>query len=115
MHTPKQTSRRYERVYLPRQSSRLSKVMYTEGMNTVTVVNIKCGGCEKKITTSLEKAGLTNVTVDVANQTVSFDGDAAGGRKTLSSIGYPEAGTPEAESMLKKAHSYISCAIGRLG
>ncbi|MSU73550.1 cation transporter [Candidatus Kaiserbacteria bacterium] len=83
-------------------------------MNTLTVVNIKCGGCEKKITNSLEKAGLTNVVVDVAQQTVSFEGDVAVGRRILSSLGYPEIGTPEADSVLKKAHSYISCAIGRL-
>ena len=83
-------------------------------MTTLTVVNIKCGGCEKKISASLEKAGLTNIAIDVAKQTVSFEGDADSARKTLSSLGYPEAGTPEADSLIKKGHSYISCAIGRL-
>lgn len=79
-------------------------------MNILTVVNIKCGGCEKKITDALGKAGLTNVTVDVANQKVSFEGDVIVGRKILSGLGYPEAGTAEADSAFKKAHSYISCA-----
>ena len=83
-------------------------------MTMLTVVNIKCGGCEKKITDSLSKAGLTAVAIDVANQTVSFEGDADTARATLSSLGYPEAGSPDAESLLKKGHSYISCAIGRL-
>ena len=83
-------------------------------MNTLTVVNMKCGGCEKKITSSLTQAGLTNIAIDVANQKVSFEGDANVARSTLSSLGYPEAGTPEAESLLKKGHSYLSCAIGRL-
>ena len=82
-------------------------------METLHVVNIKCGGCEKNIASNLERAGLTNISVDTAAQTVSFDGDPAAARTTLSKIGYPEAGTPEAESILKKAHSYISCAIGK--
>lgn len=83
-------------------------------MNTLHVVNIKCGGCEKKITSTLEKAGLTQVAVDVANQTVSFEGDAAIARTSLSGLGYPEAGSPEADSLIKKGHSLISCAIGRM-
>ena len=83
-------------------------------MTTLTVVNIKCGGCEKKITASLEKAGLSAIEIDVSRQTVSFDGDAEIARKTLSSLGYPEAGSSEADSLIKKGHSYISCAIGRM-
>ncbi len=87
---------------------------YTEYMNTLQVVNIKCGGCEKKITTSLEKAGLSRIAIDIPNQKVSFEGDAEKARTTLASLGYPEAGTKEAESLLSKGHSYISCAIGRI-
>lgn len=83
-------------------------------MATITVVNIKCGGCEKKIMNELSKAGLQNVSVDVANQNVSFEGDMHTARKVLSGIGYPEAGSPEATSLLKKGHSFLSCAIGRL-
>jgi copper chaperone CopZ len=81
---------------------------------TLTVVNIKCGGCEKKITDSLARAGLSQIAIDVAKQTVSFEGDTDAARKTLSSLGYPEAGSPDAASRIKKGHSYISCAIGRL-
>lgn len=83
-------------------------------MNTLHVVNIKCGGCEKKITNSLEKAGLSQIKIDVVNQTVSFEGDTGIARTTLSSLGYPEAGSPEADSLIKKGHSFISCAIGRM-
>ncbi len=83
-------------------------------MNTLHVVNIKCGGCEKKITSTLEKAGLSQVAVNVEQQTVSFEGDAAVARTTLSGLGYPEAGSPEADSLMKKGHSLISCAIGRM-
>lgn len=83
-------------------------------MNTLTVVNIKCGGCEKKIIDSLKKSGLAQIAVDVEHQQVSFEGDADIARKTLTQIGYPEAGTAEAASVLEKAHSYLSCALGRI-
>lgn len=83
-------------------------------MHTLTVVNMKCGGCEKKITSSLLKAGLSAVAIDVATQSVSFEGSVDTARSVLSSLGYPEAGTPEAQSILKKGHSYLSCALGRI-
>lgn len=83
-------------------------------MNTIHVVNIKCGGCEKKISSTLNKLGLTNISIDVAKQTVSFIGDVETAKKALSNLGYPEINSPEAESILKKGHSYLSCAIGRL-
>lgn len=83
-------------------------------MNTLTVVNIKCGGCEKKITSSLEKAGLSQISINIPAQQVSFEGDTDVARKTLSGLGYPEASSSDADSLLKKGHSLISCAIGRL-
>lgn len=82
-------------------------------VNSLHVVNIKCGGCEKNITSNLERVGLSNISIDIPNQTISFDGDTGTARTILSKIGYPEAGTKEAESILKKAHSYISCAVGK--
>lgn len=83
-------------------------------MQTLNVVNMKCGGCETKITKSLQSAGISNVHIEVAKGNVSFDGDVEKAREVLSSLGYPEAGTAEAESLLKKGHSYLSCAIGRI-
>ncbi len=83
-------------------------------MNTVTVVNIKCGGCEKKIRSSLSKAGLAHITINIPEQKVTFEGDVAVARKVLARLGYPQAGSPEAQSIIKKGHSYLSCAIGRL-
>ena len=83
-------------------------------MNTLKVVNIKCGGCEKGIISALEKKGLSNVRVNVANQTISFDGDINIARKKLASMGYPEAGSKQAKSILKKAKSYMSCAVGKM-
>jgi len=83
-------------------------------MNSITVVNIKCGGCENKITSALEKAGLDHISINIPSQTVTFDGDPETARKILSSLGYPEATSAEAQSLLKKGHSYLSCMIGRI-
>jgi copper chaperone CopZ len=82
-------------------------------METIKVVNIKCGGCEKNIIDSLEKIGMTDVKIDIGCQAVSFNGDEAIARKKLSEMGYPSADSPEAKSILKKAKSYLSCMVGR--
>lgn len=82
-------------------------------MSKIKVVNIKCGGCEAGIIAALTKEGLKNVKVDVQKQEVSFDGDSKKAKKTLLKLGYPEAGSKEAESLFKKAKSYVSCAIGK--
>lgn len=82
-------------------------------METIEVVNIKCGGCEEGIIDSLTKAGMTNVTVDVDNQRISFEGDRAKAKDILTKKGYPEAGSPEAASLMKKAKSYVSCMVGK--
>lgn len=82
-------------------------------MPKLKVVNIKCGGCEQSIISSLEKEGLSNIKVDVANQTVEFEGDEAIAGKKLAEMGYPEEGSAQAKSLAKKAKSYLSCMIGR--
>ncbi len=83
-------------------------------MVTLKVVNIKCGGCEKGIIDALEKGGLRNVRVDHVRQEVSFDGDADVAERILTRLGYPRAGTAAATSLLKKARSYETCAIGTI-
>jgi len=83
-------------------------------MNTLNVVNIKCGGCENKIKKSMEKAGISNVLIDVKRQEVSFDGDTNIARHILANLGYPESGSKEAKSILKKGYSYVSCVLGRM-
>lgn len=83
-------------------------------MNKVKVVNIKCGGCEKSIISSLEKLGIKKIKVDVASQTITFDGDEEKAVKKLNSMGYPLAESKEAKSLGKKAKSYVSCMIGRI-
>lgn len=83
-------------------------------MNSLKVINIKCGGCENNIIMSLKKAGMENVKVDIPNQTVSFEGDPETAAKVLSAMGYPKADSEEAKSLLKKAKSYASCMVGRI-
>ncbi len=76
---------------------------------------MKCGGCEKTVTTALEKEGFTNISVKAPEGIISFDdGNMEKAEKILSKLGYPKEGTPEAESVLKKAKSYASCAIGKM-
>lgn len=82
-------------------------------MKNITVVNIKCGGCEKSIIASLEKAGLNNIKVDVDHQKVYFEGDEEIAKKILTKLGYPEANSLQAKSITKKAKSFVSCLIGR--
>ncbi len=81
-------------------------------MKTIKVVNIKCGGCEKGIKDALSKKGLQNIKVNVKTQEVSFEGDFNLAKATLEKLGYPEHTTKKAKSVLRKAKSYETCAIG---
>lgn len=85
-------------------------------MSTIEVINIKCGGCEKTITSALEKAGFSSVAINISSerQIISFEGDVEKAKKILSKLGYPEKNSPKAKSILRKGLSYISCAIGRM-
>ncbi|MBN1275442.1 heavy-metal-associated domain-containing protein [Candidatus Woesearchaeota archaeon] len=82
-------------------------------MGVITIVNLKCGGCANTITKHLRKHGLTNAHVDIATSTVSFEGDERKAKKLLSKLGYPPAGSPTANSLLKKAASFVSCMKGK--
>ena len=81
---------------------------------TLKVVNIKCGGCEKSIKMALEAEGIKNVEVSHENQTVSFEGDRELASKILGRLGYPEADSEKAKSLLKNARSYTTCAVGTI-
>lgn len=83
-------------------------------MNSIHVVNIKCGGCEASIVSALQRAGLSKIKVDVGSQLVSFEGDADEAKKILTKMGYPEADSPKARKLSKKAKSYITCAVGKM-
>lgn len=83
-------------------------------MNSIKVVNVKCGGCEAGIIFKLTNLGFQNVSVDIANQIINFDGDFEKAKKILAEMGYPEAGSSDAKSFTKKAKSYVSCMIGKM-
>ena len=83
-------------------------------MSKIEVVNIKCGGCAKSIEDALTKKGMANVKVDPTCQMVEFEGDERVAEETLAKMGYPKAGSKEAESLIKKAKSFASCMVGRL-
>ena len=80
----------------------------------VEVVNLKCGGCEKGIKDALSKQGIKNIEVSVKERTVSFEGDLEVAKKELARLGYPEKNSKEAQSFLKSAKSYTTCAVGTI-
>lgn len=90
---------------------------------TIEVENIRCGGCANSITQKLmEDERVDNISIDIENQTVSFDTDDAdtnavreAASQHLLSLGYPEKGSVEGLDSLKgKAKSVVSCAIGKM-
>ncbi len=86
---------------------------------TVTVENIKCGGCANSIKKALAAiAGITAVGVDVERGEILLEGDEsarAAVTKRLLELGYPESGAVSGlESAAAKAKSFVSCIVGRV-
>lgn len=86
---------------------------------TLTVENIKCGGCANSIRKKLIDSALAHVVeVDVAHGTVHVDGDSAQRAEAvaaLAAMGYPESGSIEGvKAAAAKAKSFVSCAVGRM-
>lgn len=84
---------------------------------TIEIQNLKCHGCANTIITQLEKLeGIQDVIVNNDTNEVSFNFftesaiDIA--KQKLSSLGYPAS--DEANSLPKKAKSFVSCAVGRM-
>lgn len=79
--------------------------------------NIKCWGCANTITRTLESFGTSNICVNPMTGEVFFETreNMAKIKSRLSELGYPEASSEEAKSLFKKARSYASCAIGKMG
>ena len=78
------------------------------------VENIKCGGCVNSIKTALLKLeGVKTVEVDKDIDTIVLTGTIERDLviKKLNDLGYPEKGQ---NTMVKKAKSYVSCAVGRM-
>lgn len=86
---------------------------------TISVENIKCGGCARTIENNLTKLPeISTVTIDVEAGMVTIEGENLQRDaliKTLLSLGYPEKGSVSGLSSFKaKATSVVSCAIGRI-
>jgi copper chaperone len=84
----------------------------------IEIQNLKCGGCVNTITKELNNIeGIQQISIDKDNSTVSFETDISTQvevvKQRLSAIGYPEVG--DDNSLIDKAKSYVSCAIGKIG
>ncbi|RED47262.1 copper chaperone CopZ [Winogradskyella eximia] len=85
--------------------------------NTFNIQNLKCGGCANTIITQLSKLeGISEVEVNNETNQVSFDAitdsEIVNVKNKLSDLGYPIEG--DANSLPKKAKSFVSCAVGRM-
>lgn len=85
--------------------------------STIRIQNLKCGGCANTIITQLSKLdGISSVDVNNETNEVSLgytsEAELDTIKKKLSDLGYPMEG--EANSLPKKAKSFVSCAVGRI-
>jgi copper chaperone CopZ len=85
--------------------------------NTLHIQNLKCGGCANTIVTQLSKLeGISEVVVNNEASEVHFNTTPETKIETvthkLSDLGYPIVG--DANSLPKKAMSFVSCAVGRM-
>lgn len=84
---------------------------------TIHIQNLKCGGCANTITKEISSIEtINNIAVNVEDSSVTFDYVSEEKlnevKEKLKSLGYPEDG--EANSLMEKAKSYVSCAIGKM-
>lgn len=87
-------------------------------MEKIRVQNLKCGGCAKTIIQKLSELDfVSNVEVAVEESIVSVNltdlNKLTAIKQTLSKLGYPAEN--DSNSIGKKAKSYVSCAIGKIG
>jgi len=86
-------------------------------MKTINILNLKCNGCANTIKKGLLSIeGINNVEVTLENSEIKInevsDDIFTQVKEKLSKMGYPEVG--DANSMLHKAKSMVSCATGKL-
>lgn len=86
-------------------------------MTSIEILNLKCGGCANSIKKGLEQIeGVGAVSVDLETSIVKVETSEETVlekvRVKLSSMGYPEVG--DANTVLHKAKSFVSCATGRM-
>lgn len=86
-------------------------------MEKIAIQNLKCSGCGNTIKSGLEEIeGLHNIEINLKENEVSFKSDSEAStivlKNKLTQMGYPPVG--ESNSLVNKAKSYVSCAIGKL-
>lgn len=84
---------------------------------TIQVQNLKCGGCANTITTKLSHIeNISDISIEVEKSEITFDYDSEitllYAKEALKNAGYPEIN--DANSLITKAKSYVSCAIGKV-
>ena len=84
---------------------------------TLIVQNLKCGGCAKTITSRLSTlSGIKEVEIDAytAEVELRYDtiNDLAVAERVLINLGYPPEGVEN--TIVNKAKSFVSCAIGKI-
>ncbi len=82
----------------------------------IQIENLKCGGCAATIKKGiLSLDGIEKVNIDVEKSIVlvsSRNENLEEIKSKLSKLGYPEVG--DKNTMIHKAKSFVSCAVGRL-
>lgn len=86
-------------------------------IKTEILQNLKCDGCANTITNALNKIdGIKNAQVELQSSSVSFEYNDENQidivEKKLANLGYPIDTDPN--SILQKAKSFVSCAVGRI-
>lgn len=86
-------------------------------METITVQNLKCGGCQNTIRKGLESIdGVKVVHIDSETSSIDIEVTKDAARQLipekLHQMGYPLVG--ENNEFMDKAKSYVSCMIGRI-
>ena len=83
---------------------------------TIQIENLKCGGCAatiKKGILGIDSVSDVDVNVETSEVKVSHTDNVVDHiKEKLSKLGYPEAG--DKNTVLHKAKSFVSCAVGRL-
>ncbi len=84
---------------------------------SITVQNLKCGGCAKTITSKLSTIeNISNLMVDIEGSKVSFnyskEADFIAVKEKLKHLGYPSI--DDNNSFTSKAKSFVSCATGKI-
>ena len=86
-------------------------------METIEIVNLKCGGCVntvKKGLLSIEGINEVEVDLETSKVIVPIEDEEIiiHVKEKLSKMGYPEVG--RTNSVIHKAKSFVSCASGRM-